>query len=231
MEKISDILSSIPSFSGLSETQIEGVRQIAVDRHFDKGEIIFFQGDKGNGFYVVVSGMVKVFKVSPEGKEHTMRIVTRGEPFAQVAVYAGRTFPASAQAIAKCHLLFLPRTEFVQLITQNPSLALSMLANLSMRLREFTVHVESLALKEVPGRLAAYLIHLAEEQGNEEDLVSLNISKVQLSSLLGTTPETLSRILTQMQGRGLIEVKRRDIRILDHPGLEELAAHGKISPE
>lgn len=231
MEKITDILSSIPSFSGLSETQIGEIRQIAVDRHFAKGEIIFFQGDEGNGFYIIISGMVKIFKVSPEGKEHIMRIVTRGEPFGQVAVYAGRAFPASAQAIAKSHLLFLPRTEFVQLINHNPSLALSMLANLSMRLREFTVHVENLALKEVPGRLAAYLIHLAEEQRNEDDMVSLNISKVQLSSLLGTTPETLSRILTQMQGRGLIEVKRRDIRILDHPGLEELAEHGKILPE
>lgn len=231
MEKITDILSSIPSFSGLSETQIGEIKQIAVDRHFAKGEIIFFQGDEGNGFYIIISGMVKIFKVSPEGKEHIMRIVTRGEPFGQVAVYAGRAFPASAQAIAKSHLLFLPRTEFVQLINHNPSLALSMLANLSMRLREFTVHVENLALKEVPGRLAAYLIHLAEEQRNEDDMVSLNISKVQLSSLLGTTPETLSRILTQMQGRGLIEVKRRDIRILDHPGLEELAEHGKILPE
>ncbi len=231
MEKITDILSSIPSFSGLSETQIGEIKQIAVDKHFAKGEIIFFQGDEGNGFYIIISGMVKIFKVSPEGKEHIMRIVTRGEPFGQVAVYAGRAFPASAQAIAKSHLLFLPRTEFVQLINHNPSLALSMLANLSMRLREFTVHVENLALKEVPGRLAAYLIHLAEEQRNEGDMVSLNISKVQLSSLLGTTPETLSRILTQMQGRGLIEVKRRDIRILDHPGLEELAEHGKILPE
>ncbi len=231
MEKITDILSSIPSFSGLSETQIGEIKQIAVDKHFAKGEIIFFQGDEGNGFYIIISGMVKIFKVSPEGKEHIMRIVTRGEPFGQVAVYAGRAFPASAQAIAKSHLLFLPRTEFVQLINHNPSLALSMLANLSMRLREFTVHVENLALKEVPGRLAAYLIHLAEEQRNEDDMVSLNISKVQLSSLLGTTPETLSRILTQMQGRGLIEVKRRDIRILDHPGLEELAEHGKILPE
>lgn len=231
MEKITDILSSIPSFSGLSETQIGEIRQIVVDRHFAKGEIIFFQGDEGNGFYIIISGMVKIFKVSPEGKEHIMRIVTRGEPFGQVAVYAGRAFPASAQAIAKSHLLFLPRTEFVQLINHNPSLALSMLANLSMRLREFTVHVENLALKEVPGRLAAYLIHLAEEQRNEDDMVSLNISKVQLSSLLGTTPETLSRILTQMQGKGLIEVKRRDIRILDHPGLEELAEHGKILPE
>jgi len=97
-----------------------------------------------------------------------------------------------------------------------------MLSVLSMRLREFTVHVENLALKEVPGRLAAYLLYLADEQGNEE-LVSLNISKAQISSLLGTTPETLSRILTKMAGKRLIEVKRRDIKILNRKGLEELA--------
>ena len=70
MKKMSDILSGIPSFSGLSENQIEEIKQIVVDRHFNKGEIIFFQGDKGAGFYVVVSGMVKFFKVSLEGKEH-----------------------------------------------------------------------------------------------------------------------------------------------------------------
>jgi len=152
--------------------------------------------------------------------------VGAGESFGQVAVYAGRSFPASAQAIAKSHLLFLPRTAFVELITKNPSVALKMLFVLSMRLREFTVHVENLALKEVPGRLAAYLIFLADEQENEE-LVSLNISKVQISSLLGTTPETLSRILTQMARKGLIEVKRHEIEILNHKGLKNLAEHGR----
>jgi CRP-like cAMP-binding protein len=101
-----------------------------------------------------------------------------GESFGQVSVFAGRTFPASVQAIAKIDLLFLPRSAFVKLITNNPSLALSMLASLSMRLREFTVHVERLALKEVPGRLAAYLTHLIDEQEDKKGIVSLNISKV-----------------------------------------------------
>ncbi len=222
IKKIQDILSGIPSFSGLSENQLEEIQQIIIHKHLNKGEPIFTEGDHGNGFYVVVNGLVKIFKVSSEGKEHIMRIVVSGESFAQVPVYAGRSFPASAQAIAKSHLLFLPRTAFVELITRNPTLALSMLSVLSMRLREFTVHVENLALKEVPGRLAAYLLYLADEQGNEE-LVSLNISKTQISSLLGTTPETLSRILTKMADKSLIEVKRRDIKILNHKGLEELA--------
>ncbi len=222
IKKIQDILLGIPSFSGLSENQLQEIQQIIIHKHLNKGELIFTEGDHGNGFYVVVNGLVKIFKVSLEGKEHIMRIVGTGESFGQVPVYAGRSFPASAQAIAKSHLLFFPRTAFVELITRNPSLALSMLSVLSMRLREFTVHVENLALKEVPGRLAAYLLYLADEQGNEE-LVSLNISKTQISSLLGTTPETLSRILTKMADKSLIEVKRRDIKILNYKGLEKLA--------
>jgi len=227
MKKLLDILAAIPSFHGLSEDQLKEIQQIIVNRHFNRGELIFLEGDQGDGFYVVAAGMVKVFKVSMEGKEHIMRIVGPGEAFGQVSVYAGRTFPASAQAIAKSHLLFLPRAAFVELITGNPSLALSMLASLSMRLREFTVHVERLALKEVPGRLAAYLIHLIDEQKNGRNEVTLNISKVQLSSLLGTTPETLSRILSQMADSGLVEVKKRNIKLLDPPRLEELAEHGK----
>ena len=227
MKKMQDILAAIPSFQGLSENQLNEIKKIVVNRHYTKGELIFSEGDHGDGFYVVAGGMIKIFKMSIEGKEHIMRIVGPGESFGQVSVYAGRTFPAGAQAIAKSHLLFLPRSTFVDLITHNPSLALSMLASLSMRLREFTVHVERLALKEVPGRLAAYLIHLVDEQANEPELVSLNISKVQLASLLGTTPETLSRILSRMADSGLIEVKKRDIRIRDHSGLEELAEYGK----
>jgi len=227
MKKMLDILAAIPSLQGLSEDQLNEMKKIVVSRHFTKGELIFSEGEQGDGFYVVTAGMVKIFKLSIEGKEHIMRIVGPGESFGQVSVYAGRTFPAAAQAIAKSNLLFLPRNAFVDLITHNPSLALSMLASLSMRLREFTVHVERLALKEVPGRLAAYLIHLVDEQASEPELVSLNISKVQLASLLGTTPETLSRILSQMADSGLIEVKKRDIRIMDYQGLEELAEYGK----
>ena len=226
MKKISAILSGIPSFSGLSERQIEELRKIVVNRHFNKGQIIFSEGDNGNGFYVLVSGLVKIFKVSLEGKEHIMRVVGAGEPFGQVAVYAGRSFPANAQSIAKSHLLFFPRTAFVEMITKNPSLALNMLSVLSMRLREFTVHVENLALKEVPGRLAAYLIYLADEEGGN-DSFTLGISKGQLASLLSTSPETLSRILAQMVGKNLIEVLKRDITILDLGGLKELAEHGR----
>jgi CRP/FNR family transcriptional regulator len=227
MKKLLDIILNVPSFSGLPEDQLKEIRNIAVDRHFNKGEIIFSDGDEGNGFFVVVEGLVKIFKVSAEGKEQILHIYGPGEPFGQVAVYAGRSYPASAQAILKSHVLFFPRAAFVDLITRIPSLAMNMLAVLSMRLRAFTVQVENLSLKEVPGRLAAYLVYLADEQG-KEDIISLSISKGQLASLLGTIPETLSRIFARMTELDLIEMDGRNIKLLNRDGLEELAELGRM---
>ena len=101
-----------------------------------------------------------------------------------------------------------------------------MLAVLSKRLRQFTVQIENLSLKEVPGRLASYLLYMADEQGST-NLITLNISKGQLASLLGTIPETLSRIFAKMADQDLIQVDGRDIKLIDLIGLEELAEHGK----
>lgn len=227
MEKILQIISSIPLFRGLSENQLNQIREIAKDRFYDKGRIIFLEGDEGDGFYVVADGRVKIYKVSMEGKEHILHIYGPGNPFGEVPVFSGLNFPANAQTFLKSHLLFFPKTDFANLIIKNPSLAMNMLAVLSMRLREFTVQIENLALKEVPGRLASYLIYLADEQ-KAEKFVSLPISKGQLSSLLGTIPETLSRILAKMSNQKIIEVSGRDIKILDHSELENLAEHGKL---
>jgi CRP/FNR family transcriptional regulator, dissimilatory nitrate respiration regulator len=226
MENILHIISTIPLFDGLPQDQLEEIRQIAIGKLFGKNEIIFSEGDTANGFYLVVDGKVKVFKASSEGKEQILHILGPGEPFGEVPVFSGKSFPANAQALAKSHLLFFPRLAFVNLITAHPSLALNMLAMLSMRLRQFTVQVEHLSLKEVPGRLAAYLICLSEEQ--EKNTVNLTISKGQLASLLGTIPETLSRIFARMSERNLIEVSGKTITITDRLALEELASDGRL---
>jgi CRP/FNR family transcriptional regulator, dissimilatory nitrate respiration regulator len=209
-------------FRGLPEDQIRKIAGIAQDRRFKKGDPIFSDGDDGNGFYLMGTGLVKIFKASLDGKEQILHIFGPGEPFGEVPVFTGRHFPASAQAIAESRILFFPRTAFVDLVAAHPSLGLNMLAVLSLRLRQFTTQIENLSLKEVPGRLAAYLLYLADEQ-KRKDLVRLSISKGHLASLLGTIPETLSRIFARMTGQGLIEVKGRSIRLLDRDGLSALA--------
>ena len=223
----SEILADAPIFEGLSGEELNRVREIAVDRFYDRGRAIFFEGDPGDGFYVVVDGKVKIYKMSPDGKEKILHIYGPGQPFGEVPVFAGRRFPANAQTLVKSHLLFFPRSDFVRLISDQPSLALNMLSMLSGRLRQFTVQIENLALKEVPARLASYLVYLAKEQGGS-DAVTLDISKGQLASLLGTIPETLSRIFARMTDQGLIQVKGRRIEVQDPEGLRELAEFGRL---
>ena len=214
------VISSSSLFQGLPEKEIDQIVAIAIERSYQKGESIFFEGEPANGFYMVGEGKVKIFKMSLGGKEQILHIFGEGEIFGEVPVFHGMPFPASAETLAATRLLFFPRDTFVALVTRNPSIALNMLAVLSMRLRRFTVQIENLSLKEVPARLAGYLLYLLEEQ-NREDYVELEISKGQLASLLGTIPETLSRIFAKMSEEGLIEVAGRRINILDRPGLED----------
>ena len=221
-----DFFSSIPLFNGLPDDQVDALKRIAVEKHINKGEIIFSEGDDGKGFFVITEGRVKIFKVSAEGKEQILHIYGRGEPFGEVPVFAGQRFPANAQAIEKARILFFPRVAIVDLITANPSLALNMLSVMSKKLRQFAVQIENLSLKEMPARLASYIIYLAEEQGDDE-VVTLKISKGQLASILGTIPETLSRIFAKLSSLNLIRVDGKNITLLDRRGLEDLAEYGK----
>jgi CRP/FNR family transcriptional regulator len=218
MEKKRIIAESV-LFSGLSDEELDKVVAIAAVKTFARGESIFFEGDDGDGFYMVLDGRVKIFKMSLDGKEQILHIFGPGEPFGEVPVFHGQPFPANALALIKSRLLFFPRREFVALVTGNPSLALNMLAMLSLRLRRFANQIESLSLKEVPGRLAAYLVYLTEEQGSTTQ-VTLDIPKGQLASLLGTIPETLSRIFARMTEEELIRVEGRTIYIDDFAGLQ-----------
>jgi CRP/FNR family transcriptional regulator len=219
------ILSMVPFFDGLPESQLAQVGGIAVIREVSKGTVVFSEGDEGDGFYVLASGRIKIFKLSPDGKEQILHIFGPGEPFGEVALFSGKHFPAGAQTLESARILFFPREAFISLIKSNPELALNMLAVLSVRLRIFTRMVENLSLKEVPGRIAAYILYLSDRFDGASTL-ELDITKSQLAALLGTIPETLSRILGRMSSRGLISIDGASIQILDREELEVLAASG-----
>jgi CRP/FNR family transcriptional regulator len=218
-------IARVPLFEGLPPEQIEDLAMIVTDQIFRKGETIFSEGEEANGFYVVITGRVKIFKLSPDGKEQILHFFGAGEPFGEVPVFTGQHFPANAEAMEESRVFFFPRESFVDLIKRNPSLALNVLAVLSKRLRRFAALIDDLSLKEVPGRLAAYLLYLSD-QNKGAKVLELAITKAQLASLLGTIPETLSRILGKLSSQGLIETDGRRIRITDHEALRELAESG-----
>jgi len=217
-------LATIPLFEGLSGEQLKALSGICLSRTYRKGQRIFAEGDEGAGFYIVQSGRIRVFKISPEGgKEQIIHIFGPGESFGEVAVFTNQGFPAFAETEAQSVLLFFPRHEFVALIRHDPSLALNMMGVLSGRLQKLARLIEDLSLKEVPARLAAHLLYLNENVQNTDE-IRLDISKGKLAALLGTIPETLSRIMSRMDRQGLIRLKGNHISILDRTGLQKTAS-------
>ena len=224
--EIRQFLAQVPLFAGLTPEQYDDLAMIITDQEFNRGQTIFAEGDEGTGFFVVVAGMIKIYKLSPEGKEQILHIFGPNEPFAEAAVFSGSSYPAHALALEKSRVIFLPRKSFLELLRKSPDLAMNMLAALSMRLKKFAHMIEDLSLKEVPGRLAAHLLFLSN-QTEDADQIELQISKNQLASLLGTIPETLSRILAKLSKQGFIASKGSMITILNRDGLEDLAAGEK----
>jgi len=220
-------MERIPGFNGLSRDETEKILSISILKKARKKEIIFSDGEVGEGFFAVLRGRVRVYKMSEEGREVILHVCGPGDHFGQVSMFAGKNYPAWAQAMSDSKLLLFPRRAFLDLLSREPQIAMSMMSGLSSKMRELTLQVESLALKEVPGRLASYLIMLAEEKKSPGSL-HLDIPKWQLASVLGTTPETLSRIFSDMTDRGLIDLDRRDVTLLDHTALKELAEHGRF---
>ncbi len=194
---------------------------------FNRNDIIFTEGDPGNGFYIVETGKIKIYKMSMEGKEQILHIYGPGKPFGEVPVFEGSHFPASAVAMEPSTIIFIPRDKFIDLLSRTPALAMNMLGMLSRRLRQFTTQIENLSLKEVPARLAGYFITLSQEQ-ERSGMVTLPVSKAQLANLIGTTPETISRMLKKMSDTGYITVDNRSIKLLDPVALAELSESGRL---
>ncbi len=228
MDNILETLSKTPLFKGLDTDHLEKLAAITMPKVLSKGSMVFFEGDEGTGFYTVCTGRVKIFKNSFEGKEKILHIIEPGQPFGEVAVFSGKSFPANAEALLDTSLLFFSRQEFIRLISDNPSLSLNMMALLTQRLKEFANQIENLSLKEVPARLAHYILYLTEEQRSSES-IRLTTTKGQLASILGTIPETLSRILAKMQTQKLIDVNGKQIVINNMDGLRLLAESGRFN--
>jgi CRP/FNR family transcriptional regulator len=222
-----EMLGRVPLFQGINSERLRRLAHISSERLFQKGEALFFQGRKAEGFFVLIEGRVKVFKVSLDGREQILHLFQGGEIIGEVPVFTGGAYPAHAEALTRSTVLYVPRDGFVRLVREDADLALEMLAVLSQRLRRFAALVEDLSLKEVPGRLAAYLLYLSDRNGGG-DRVELDMTKTQLASLLGTIPETLSRIFSKLSGAGLLSVEGRTITLLDRDSLHALAQGEKV---
>src|SRR3972149_3496495 len=154
---MSETLRKTPLFFNLPPEDLSRIAGISSLRHCAKRETVFREGDRADGFYVVVSGSVKVFKPAEDGKEQVLHILKAGQSFAEATIFEGGVFPANAEALCDGDLLFLPKRPFIDLLEKNPKMALRVLGSLSKWLKRMTDLVENLALRDVEARLVFFV--------------------------------------------------------------------------
>lgn len=224
-QSLSEALRSAPIFEFLSEKEISQVAQMSRIRKLDKREFLFMEGNQAGGFYLLLSGRIKVYKISPTGKEHVLHLVEPGQTFAEAAIFADDTYPAFAAAVEQSEVALIPKDDFKALMQKYPDLCMRMMGSLSIWLHRLVDIIDSLAFSDVESRMSSYLLRLNQRQEEKEGAghkVDLQVEKSLLASYLGTTPETFSRVLRRFQDRGWIEVDGSKIIILDKDALLRL---------
>jgi len=213
-------------FSGLNKKARESVARLATDRKVPAGQTVVRDGDPADGFYVVLDGKVKVYKLAPDGRQQILHVFGPGQAFGEAAMFAGETFPAFAETLAESRLAFFPRDRFLKGLGENPALAFGLIASLARLCRQLTGLIEQIALTDVAGRLARYLTDLARRKGvplEKGQTVRLDIPKGELARQIGTAPETLSRGLARLAAADLIAVDGKVITFRKAAKLEALA--------
>jgi len=211
---IRKFLSTTFLFNSFNEMEIDLLSASAAVKHVQKGEQIFSERSDATAFFIVISGKVKIYKLSPDGKEHTLHIHGPGDLVAEAAIFDSMRYPASCMSMEDSQLIRISRDGFLALIKNHPEMALKMMSGYSKRLRQFVAKIEELSLKDIKSRLAGYLL---ENSSEKSGVVTCRLvySKKELASFLGTIPETLSRALAFLKQKKLITEKDNTIIIPD----------------
>lgn len=214
-------LAKLSLFGHLNLTQLAKIASLVDKKSYHKGQMLFLEGQQAELLFIVYQGAVKVYKVSADGKEQILHMLSAGEIFAEVPVFAGESYPANCVALKDTIILVISRKTLLNLIKTDPQIALNMLALQAQRLREFTVQIESLTLQNSMQRLAYYLL----QQCDEYNVVQNRLSVTTLAQVLGMTRENLSKLLSSLNRLRVINCELRKIAILDKKKLKQIAAN------
>ena len=223
------LLKRVAIFTSLSDQEFGFVTSHLLPRKYSSGELIFSEGDPCTGLYVVQTGNIRIFKSSAGGREQVLSIDGPGSSVAELPVFDGGNYPASAQAVNDCTLLFFSRQDFQSLCLQHPQVALKVLRVIGGRLRKLVGIIEELSFTTVRHRLIALLVRLGKSDGvrnGDSVVLTLPANNSELAAQIGTVRELVSRNLSRLQSEGLIQIDNRKLEI---PSLKRLQAELEVS--
>ncbi|MCK8817245.1 Crp/Fnr family transcriptional regulator [Natroniella sulfidigena] len=211
-------------FSELTADELEEIQNILHIKEYKEGEIIFFEEEPGEALFLVQEGRVKLIKMIESGEEQILNILKQGSMFAEVVLFDGGTYPATAIVLEDSMIGVINKKDMIELIERIPDIALKILKVMSKRLRRAQKMVQNLGLRDTTSRTASILVYLVKEHGiTDQDQLEINLSLTQqeLASMIGTSRETVSRVLNKFKTEELIDTSRQKIIITDLEGLKE----------
>jgi CRP/FNR family transcriptional regulator, cyclic AMP receptor protein len=210
-------------FSELSEQELNYIAERAVIRNFEAGQLVFSEGEACPGLWIIETGKVRIYKSSPSGREQVLAIEGPGSSVAELPVFDGGKYPASAASVDEAKLLFISKEDFQSLCLKHPQVALKVLRIVGRRLRGLVGIIEELSFTTVRHRLISLLVRMAKEghRTNEGVEITLPANQQELAAQMGTVRELISRNLSRLQAENLIRVEGRKIVITDFPALQE----------
>lgn len=219
-----DYLKQVAVFSGLKDEYLEKIHSISILRKYGKGRIIFMEGEPGEAFFYVKSGLVKISKLSRDGREHILHILNEGHIFAEVTLFNKTVYPATAEVLEEAEIGMIKNEDLEKVIMKNPELSLQLIKYLNMRLEEAHMKIRNLALYDTYGRTAQALVKLADDYGRKSSRgieLDLNISRQELANIVGTTRETVIRVLTAFKKEHSIDIDKNTIIIINLDKIKE----------
>ncbi len=212
-------------FKGLPATDMEQISAFTVTRTLAKGDYLFHEGSKAEGFYIVQNGAVNVHRVGAGGKEQVLHVFRAGESFAEATLATDMAYPAEARATESTVVVLVPKAEFIGLLRGRPELALRMLGAMSQHLRQLVTLVDDLTLKDMETRLANWLLQRCPRPITDAPaVVLLDQTKRVLAAEMGATSETLSRALAKLREHQLLQVDGNILTVTRPKELEKLLA-------
>lgn len=222
------LTTEIGDLAGIPEEQLTEIHAQLNTRAYQKGQILFYEGNRAFGLHYLNSGKVKLYKFTPDGRSYISRIVQAGELMGCHAYFTGDTYSLSAEVLETASVCFIEHNDVKKLLEQNPLFALQLLNKMSQRLRTAESKAADMAYKSVPERLADLLLNLCDSFGKPEEngrmRIELSLSREDLASLLGTTVETVVRTLTRFRQLELIGTEKKRLVLTNLPRLSEMAA-------
>lgn len=218
-------LRKLVFFSGIEDEKIDVISRLMIQKKYNKGSIIFTEGEPSEGIYFVKKGRIKIYKNASDGKEHIINIMNTGDVFAEACLFSKMPYPASSEAIEDSETLMIKRKDIEELLNMHPEISVEIIKVMAERLIMVSRQIESLALKDAYGKTAALIVQLFQSQNKNLENgmeITIDLSRQEMANMVGLTRETLTRAMSKLKNDGLIDIVRNNIIILDIDSIKEL---------